>query len=444
MALDFFKKNTNQNTEPQQEENPFVVDMEALRREVEHQNENAVLPDKEAREVEIGMEGTEEKKGVFSAAKAKKLIKKKRVIGGVDIPFTMLVLILMAVGYVMMFSASYSAAYYKYGDPYYFIESQAIYALAGIAIMFFVSQIPYQFYSRFDTISIIVSLILLILVLFIGETYNNATRWFSFFGLFTVQPSEIAKVAVIIAFSSYCVKMRDNMKTFRMGIFPFLFVLGVFAILLMKEPHLSATVIIFLTGVIIIFLGGASFWRLLLLGLGAIVAGYILVFEVGYGMDRINAWLNPEAYAAGEGFQVLQSLYAIGSGGLWGLGLGQSRQKHMFLPEPYNDFIFSIVCEELGFIGALAIMVLFAALILRGYMIAMRAKDRFGTLVVAGIITQIAVQTIFNIGVVTGFFPVTGASLPFFSSGGTSLLILFGELGIVLAVSRQIPIQKQG
>ena len=439
MALDFLKKQTNQNTEPQKEENPFLVDMDALRHDVEHRNDEIELPDHEAREVEIGSGVEAAKRSVFSAEKAKKLInkKKKTVMGGIDIPFTMLVLILMSVGYVMMFSASYSAAYYKYGDPYYFIESQGIYAIAGIAIMFVVSNIPYQFYSRFDTISIIVSLVLLILVLFIGETYNNATRWFSFFGLFTVQPSEIAKVAVIVAFSSYCVKMRDKMKTFRWGIVPFLFILGVFAVLLLREPHLSATVIIFLTGIVIIYLGGAHFGKLAILGAIGAVAAYILVFKIGYGMDRINAWLDPESVASTDGFQILQSLYAIGSGGLWGLGLGQSRQKHMFLPEPYNDFIFSIVCEELGFIGAVAIMILFAALIVRGYMIAMRARDRFGTLLVSGIVTQIAVQTIFNIGVVTGLFPVTGASLPFFSSGGTSLLILFGELGIVLAVSRQ-------
>ena len=345
MALDFFKKQTNQNTEPQKEENPFIVDMEALRHEVEHRDDEVVLPDNEAREVEIGAGASALKKGVFSAAKAKKLVgkKKKPVIGGIDISFTMLVLILMVVGYVMMFSASYSAAYYKYGDPYYFIESQGIYALAGIVIMFAVSNVPYQFYSRFDTISIIVSLILLILVLFIGETYNNATRWFSFFGLFTIQPSEIAKVAVIVAFSSYCVKMRDKMKTFRWGIVPFLFILGVFAILLLREPHLSATVIIFLTGIVIIYLGGAHFGKLAILGIIGAVAAYILVFQIGYGMDRINAWLDPEEYASTDGFQILQSLYAIGSGGLWGLGLGQSRQKHMFLPEPYNDFIFSTI-----------------------------------------------------------------------------------------------------
>ncbi len=441
MALDLWKKKNKSDAEPQKEENPFVVDMEALRAETLHTSAasgEAMSGDAAGMGGEVIAPG--KKKGVFRAKKKRK----KREYGSVDIPFLMLTLILMSVGYVMMFSASYSAAYYKYGDPYYFIESQAIYAIAGIVVMIFVSRIPYQIYSRFDTVALIGGFVLLVLVLVIGETYNNARRWFSFFGLFAIQPSELAKVAVIVAFSSYCVKMKDKMKTFRWGIVPFLFVLGVYAALLMAEPHLSATVIIGVTGIVIIFLGGAHLGKLTMLGGGALLAMYVLVFEVGYGMDRINAWLNPEQYATGDGYQILQSLYAIGSGGLWGLGLGQSRQKHMFLPEPYNDFIFSIVCEELGFIGAVGIMALFAALVVRGYMLSMRAKDRFGSLIVAGITTQIAIQTIFNIGVVTGFFPVTGASLPFFSSGGTSLLILFAELGIILAVSRQIPVKKQG
>ncbi len=438
MKIKFWEKNTKADAVPQQEENPFIVDMSAIRAEYSSEEETSDNLESGNPEVKRG-------KKVYNASRAKKAKKKRKAVSGnIDIPFAMLVLILMAVGYIMMFSASYTAAYYKYGDPYYFISSQGIYAIAGIIIMFAVSRVPYKIYSRFDTIALITSLVLLILVLFIGETYNNATRWFSVFGLFTIQPSEIAKVAIIVAFSSYCVKMRDRMKSFKWGILPFMFILGVFALLLMREPHLSATVIIVATGIVIIYLGGAHLGWLAALGSSALIAGYIVVFQLGYGIDRINAWLDPMAYASGDGYQVLQSLYAIASGGLWGLGLGQSRQKHMFLPEPYNDFIFSVVCEELGFIGAIIIMVLFALLIIRGYMIAMKAKDRFGTLLVAGIITQIAVQTIFNIGVVTGFFPVTGASLPFFSSGGTSLLIMFGEMGIVLSVSRLIPGKKQG
>ncbi len=365
-------------------------------------------------------------------------------IRGFDVPYFMLAVMLMSVGLVMLFSSSYSAAYYKYGNATYFFTRQVFFALGGFAIMFLVTVFPYQIYHRFAVPALLVAFVLLIAVLFIGSNYNNATRWISIGKLFTIQPSEIAKAAVIISFSSFAVRMGKRMRTFMYGIVPFLLIIGMLGVLLMREPHLSATVIIAVTGIVIIFVAGARVPYLMIIGLvGAALLAW-LIFGMGYSIDRIQIWLNPYLDPKNDGYQILQSLYAIGSGGLFGLGLGQSRQKNLYLPEPYNDFIFAIICEELGYVGAVLIVLLFMAFILRGYYIALKARDNYGMLLAVGVTTQIAVQVFFNIGVVTGMLPVTGISLPFFSSGGTSLLILFAELGMVMAVSRQIPAKRKG
>ena len=234
------------------------------------------------------------------------------------------------------------------------------------------------------------------------------------------------------------------MRTFRYGILPFVSIIVLIAALLYFEPHLSATVIIGATGMVMVFLGGANLAWLISMaacGVGGVVG---LLFLLPHAMTRVKVWLDPFSDFRGKGWQGAQSLMAVGSGGVWGLGLGQGRQKHLFLPEPANDFIFAVICEELGMVGAILIMIVFAALILRGYQIALRAPDRFGSLLVAGITTQIAIQTIFNMGVVTGLLPVTGAALPFFSYGGTSLMMLLAEVGVILSVSRRIPAPEQG
>ncbi len=231
------------------------------------------------------------------------------------------------------------------------------------------------------------------------------------------------------------------MKTLRYGILPFFAVMGLTALLLYFEPHMSATIIILFIGVVIIFLAGANL--IYLGGMAAVGVGGMayLIFAKSYSKTRIDVWLDPfdPKYFLNAGWQGAQSLISVGSGGLWGLGLGQGRQKQLFLPEAANDFVFAVICEEMGFIGAMLIVVLFAFLICRGYMIAMRAPDRFGTLLAAGITTQVAVQVILNIAVVTGLIPVTGVALPFFSYGGTSLLMLLGEMGIMLNISRAVP-----
>jgi len=366
-----------------------------------------------------------------------KLVPKNIKTGGVDIPFVLLLLAVTVVGLIMLFSASYTAAYYKYNDAYHFISRQTGFTVAGLVVMWFVSKFPYQWLHRFAFWGLVVAEVLLVLVMFFGTTNNTeAKRWLDI-GPITFQPSEIAKAAIILLFSSYAVRMRNTIKKPSSLLF-FLIILGVTALFLMRQPHLSATIIIIASGMIVLFLGGASIAHLAGIAAVGITGVYILVFKFGYQYDRIESWLDPWSQPLGDGFQLLQSLYAVGSGGLWGRGLGQSIQKQMFLPEPYNDFIFSIVCEELGFIGAALIIVLFAALYIRGYYIALKARDTFGTLLCAGLITQLALQTFLNIGVVTGLLPVTGASLPFFSSGGSSLLVLYAEMGVVLSVSRQM------
>ncbi|MEA4823477.1 MAG: putative lipid II flippase FtsW [Clostridiaceae bacterium] len=360
-------------------------------------------------------------------------------IGAIDVPFFLLLLAITVVGLITLFSASYTAAYYKFGNPYHYIASQALYAVVGILVALVISKIPYQKLHRLAVPALVVAFVLLVLVLFIGTNLNTeAKRWIQIGPLPTFQPSEIAKAALVIAFASLCVRMRDRIKK-PSSLLPFFLILGAMAFFLLEQPHLSATIIILVTGFVILFVGGANMGYLAgIISIGSAGLAWLVLGPIHYQYDRIETWLNPFADPLGEGFQMLQSLYAVGSGGLWGLGLGQSRQKQMYLPEPYNDFIFSIACEELGFIGATLIILLFAAFVIRGFYIALRSRDTFGTLLVVGFMTQIAVQVFFNIGVVSGLLPVTGASLPFFSSGGTSALMLYAQMGVVLAVSRQM------
>lgn len=371
--------------------------------------------------------------------------KKKAKTAGMDIPFLILTLLLLCVGLIMLFSASYVDAIYntKGHDGAFYFKNQGMYALLGIVVMLVASRFNYHKLHYFALPLMVVSLLLLAAVIPCGVEHNGATRWLKI-GI-EFQPSEIVKFALILCFASMItIWGPKRMRTFRYGILPFVAIIGVIALLLVKQPHLSATVIIGVTGIVMIFLGGANLAWLISMGVAGVAGCVGLIFLLPHAMARVKVWLDPFSDFRGDGWQGAQSLMAIGSGGFWGLGLGQGRQKHLFLPEPANDFIFSVVCEELGMVGAVLIMIVFAALIVRGFQIALRAPDRFGTLLVAGITTQIAVQTIFNMGVVTGLLPVTGAALPFFSYGGTSLLMLLGEVGIILGVSRYIPAPEQG
>ena len=360
-----------------------------------------------------------------------------------DLPFLMLVVLLLGIGVIMVLSASFASAYYNGGNPTYFFLRQLIFAIAGVFIMLIISRVPVVTFHRFAMLFLLVSIVSLALVPIIGVEENGSKRWLSL-GFTTFQPSELAKVAVVLSFASMICTYKNKMKTVKYGILPFAGILVVIVALLLLQPHLSASVIIIAVGIIMMFLGGMQLkW---LFGGGAVVglAGAIVVTQFSHASSRIAAWLDPFAYAQGSGWQIVQSLYAIGSGGLLGLGLGQSRQKYLYLPEEHNDYIFAVVCEELGFIGAMLILALFAVLIVRGYWISLHAKTRFGSLVAAGLTSLLAVQVFLNVAVVTNLVPSTGIALPFFSYGGTALLIQLAEMGIILSISREIPVKKAG
>ena len=356
-----------------------------------------------------------------------------------DIPFLLILLLLLSYGLIMLFSAGYAVALYRRGDAYTYIRPQLLFAALGVLAMYAASLVDYHVWHRLAWPMLGISLLLLAIVLFMPE-YNGCKRWIVLPGLGTLQPSEIAKFSIVLVFSHIISLNHDRMKSFSTGVVPFALILGVVTVLMLLEPHLSGTLLILSIGAVLMFVGGTGLhWFGLAGGLGAaaIAAAVIALPElVPYATDRLASWRDPFD-PLGEGHQTIQSLYAIASGGLAGLGLGNSRQKYLYVPEPQNDFIFSILCEELGFIGAALVVALFLLLLLRGMSIAVRARDKFGALLVVGFVVQVTLQAILNMAVVTNTIPNTGISLPFFSSGGTSLLMLLGEMGIVLSVSRQ-------
>ena len=359
---------------------------------------------------------------------------------GLDVAFLAILLLLLCYGLLMLYSAGYAVALYRRGDAYAYIRPQLLFAALGVAAMYAASLVDYHIWHRLAWPLLGVSLVLLVIVLFMPE-YNGCKRWLVLPGLGTLQPSEIAKFSVVLVFSHIISLNHDRMKTFSTGVLPFGIVLGAVAVLMLLEPHLSGTVLILGIGAVLMFVGGTGlrwFGIAAALGVGAVAAAVVLLPDlVPYAAGRLASWQDPFADPLGEGHQTIQSLYAIASGRLVGLGLGNSRQKYLYVPEPQNDFIFSILCEELGFAGAALVILLFLALFLRGMSIAVRARDKFGALLVVGFVTQVILQAVLNIAVVTNTIPNTGISLPFFSSGGTSLMMLLGEMGIVLSVSRQ-------
>ena len=357
-----------------------------------------------------------------------------------DIPFLLILLLLLSYGLIMLFSAGYAVALYRRGDAYTYIRPQLLFAALGVLAMYAASLVDYHVWHRLAWPMLGISLLLLAIVLFMPE-YNGCKRWIVLPGLGTLQPSEIAKFSIVLVFSHIISLNHDRMKSFSTGVVPFALILGVVTVLMLLEPHLSCTLLILSIGAVLMFVGGTGLkWFALagIAGAGAIAAAVVLLPElVPYAMGRLSSWRDPFADPLGEGHQTIQSLYAIASGGAAGLGLGNSRQKYLYVPEPQNDFIFSILCEELGFVGAALTVVLFLLLFLRGMSIAVRARDKFGALLAVGFVVQVVLQAVLNIAVVTNTIPNTGISLPFFSSGGTSLMMLLGEMGIVLSVSRQ-------
>ena len=373
---------------------------------------------------------------------------------GLDLPLLILICILTAIGLVMLFSASYAYAFSNYGDSFMFIKKQGQFALIGIVVMLLISMYDYHQFHKLATLIYIVAVGLLLVVFFGGllgiewlvPNKNGATRWINL-GFVEFQPSEVGKFAMVTMLADYISRKSEKiLSSNTKGVLPcFGFFIGI-AVLVVLEKHLSATIIITLLAFIIMYIGGIKLrW---FVGIGALavvgVACLVLFTDMfSHSLARIQGWLDPFNPPEGvDTWQTRQGLYAIGSGGILGVGLGQSKQKYLYLPEPQNDFIFAIVCEELGFIGAVIIILLFAMLIWRGVYISINAKDKFGTLLGLGITFIVGIQTVLNICVVTNAIPNTGISLPFFSYGGTSLLMLLGEMGILLSISRHSYVEK--
>ena len=383
--------------------------------------------------------------------------------GPLDVPFLLLAMLLLAIGLIMVLSASFPSAQTEKGDALYYFKRQVMFGAAGVVAMFWVSKINYHRFEGLAKLGIIGSMVLLILVVIPGPNKygrllalgeNGAARWLGLPGTpFTFQPSELAKLGIIVYFAQSISRKREKMRTFKEGFLPHILILGAAVALTGMEPHLSGAILIFGIGAAMMVVGGIH-WGWIAAGVAGVGAGgYLMLFtdlmqKIGYNAARIMVWKAPFGgdldFQRRYAWQTMQSLITIGSGGLLGVGLGKSRQKLMFLPEEHNDCIFAVVFEELGLVGATLIMVLFALLIIRGFWLAIHARDRFGSLLIVGVTTQIALQTFLNIAVVTNLIPNTGISLPFFSYGGTALAIQLVEVGIVLSVSRQIPAPKAG
>ena len=356
----------------------------------------------------------------------------------VDIPFLILTLLLLTVGLVMLYSASSAQSMYDtgYTQSTRYLQKQGFCAILGLIAMWSFSRVPVQIWKKFAWPMYGISILLLLLVLVAGESVNGARRWINIAGI-QFQPSEVAKFTLILLFARLTCGFGPDARKFRYGVLGFGAALLGILIPLALEKHLSAIMLMGMVAVVMMYVAGTH-PKWLLAGAGA-AAVFVVIYItfMGYAGDRVSAWLHPELDPSDTGYQILQSLYAIGSGGLFGLGFGRSRQKYLYLPFQYNDYIFAVICEELGLMGAVLIILLFAALIVRGYWIALRARDRFSTVLAAGLVTLMAVQTILNLGVVTNLLPSTGIALPLFSYGGTALAVNLGEMGIVLAVSRQ-------
>ena len=449
---------------------------------------------------EAGGNGTKNRRVSKNALPKRKMIVQK--VGGVDRPFLICIILLLCMGTVMVFSSSYPYAKENFGDSYRFAKMQILYAIAGVFIMTCIAKfIDYHFIRRFSKVVMGVGIVLLILVLVIGSNAKGAVRWLQI-GPLSLQPSEIMKFAVVLFFADYAdrysqkisqpdrlyenrgpivltlafvgiglvsfivipnriaggillflsfafaiyffsrINVKKELPGVYYGIFPYIGVLGVIGFLLYLQPHLSGLVIIAAIIFCMMVIGGTK-GRYLITGIVVGVLGVIvLALSMSHSSSRLEVWRNPFDHLLDGGWQPAQSLYAIGSGGIVGVGFGNSHQKHLYLPEPQNDYIFSIWCEEMGFIGALFLICVFVFFIYRGIVIGLRAPDRFSSMLVIGIIMHVGLQVILNIAVVTNTLPSTGISLPFFSYGGTSLIILLAEMGVVLSVSRMSQIEK--
>lgn len=353
-----------------------------------------------------------------------------------DFTLFIVVILLLSLGIIILLSASSPSALAESGDSYSYVKKQGIFAILGIFAMFVISKIDYRTYKRFYKLAYLVSVILLLAVLLVGKNVNGAKRWIDF-GFTTFQPSEAVKVLLIGFYAGILTKNKEKLHKFKDGfIYHMLFLLPIAGLLLL-EPHLSATILIIGICSIMLIVAGSKIKHFIL---SAVTVGVpaltVLIAFWPYRLKRFITFLDPWADKQGDGWQIIQSLYAIGSGGLFGVGLGESKQKYLYIPEPQNDFIFAVLAEELGFIGCTFVIVLFAIFIWRGILIAMKAPDMFGSLLAIGVTSLVGLQAIINIAVVTSSMPATGMPLPFFSSGGTALFILLCSVGVLLNISR--------
>ncbi|MDY4813942.1 MAG: putative peptidoglycan glycosyltransferase FtsW [Ruminococcus sp.] len=365
---------------------------------------------------------------------------------GIDLPFLITILVLLVIGLIMMFSASYPVAYYNNGDSFYFLKRQILFAVIGVTAMMGISYIDYHILHKMAYVFLGLSYFALILVLVLPSE-QGVHRWIGVGG-YGIQASEFSKFAIVLFLAHWGSLYYEKMNTIKYGVMPALVVFVSTALLLILEPHYSGIVIVLLLTITMLFLAGIKTSWLIVAGIAAVVA-FLIAWATGilsYAMTRMEGWGQALEYTNEKMWQTTwqtrNSLYAIGSGGFFGLGLGNSRQKYLYLPEPQNDFIFAIVCEELGLVGAIVILLIFAVLVWRGISLSLRAPDRFGRLLGIGLTSQIGIQVILNIFVITDWLPNTGISLPFFSYGGSSLVVLLAQMGVVLSISRHSNIEK--
>lgn len=375
------------------------------------------------------------KESVFKRIKSLRLTR-----GKMDFSILLMVSALCAFGLVMIFSASYYYAQHYSGannDSFYYLKKQLVYLLIGYPVMLMVSMIDYNVIERLRSVFLAASILMLIAVLLWGKDLNGGKRWLDIAGI-SIQPSELAKFGLMIFMCSYMSRHKNEMHTFRFGMLPMLIAIGFIAGLVMLQPNMSMAVIIGFIGVVLLYLGGCDLKQLIILGVIAIIGFFVLATMADYRMDRLRSFSNPETDPLGSGYQLLQSYYAIGSGGFFGKGLNNSYQKLLYMTYGESDFIFAILCEEFGFFGGLVVILMYAWIVFRGIVISMRCRDRFGSLLAAGISIVFGFQVFVNIGVVTGLLPTTGQSLPFISAGGTSLIVFLSAMGLLLSISRDL------
>ena len=359
-----------------------------------------------------------------------------------DFALFIVLMLICAFGIVMLFSASYYYAQSKFNDGLYYVKKQVLFFGVGLAAMLVLSHIKYTVYQKLTTIAYFGLIALLVLTLLIGENVNNAERWIRI-GSFNLQPSELAKFVLVLVAAKLMTSKKNKMGSFVHGILPVLVYMLIPCVLIYLQPNLSMIIIIAATTFVMLYLGGAKTWHLLVLALLGVAAVLVLIKVAGYRSTRLDMFFDPWADAKGDGYQVVQSLYAFGNGGLFGQGINYSRQKLLFLPYRESDFILSIIGEELGFVGCFALLAAYLFVIFRGILIAMRCRDRFGSLTAAGITSILSIQTIVNVAVVTGSIPATGQTLPFISSGGTSMIVFMAAIGILLNISRYTEVKTQ-